>query len=332
VFSLSFFLKAVPPMRYGFFLFIIKNSKSMKKILFLLLAIVLFVLASCTKETPPETTDDYENVSDENDLSAFSSDDSGLEDRASTTMKIDSLTLWNEFSTFKKVKAETYPRFANYFILHSSKAFEGANNEGISIEIHGKNFGKLQGTSTVSAYITGRPYPNISVQSWDSTKIKVTVDSLPSVKNVVLKLAVKVGEKTKTKTAKCVGSNMTIGGTGSGTQRQYIHYPLSLWEINNQLSTYNRTLEGNEGAIDATYKPRVFDVLRRTIAGKVPKNWDYQFGFVLSVSAPNSAGFQKVKIKERNRKGDGRIETATWLYKNGVFTCKDFPNFNDFLR
>lgn len=302
----------------------------MKKVLLLLLIAVLAILASCTKETP-EIADDYTIESDEADLSAEFSDYSGLEDRASTTMRIDNLELWNEFSTFKTVKSETYPKFANYFILHSSKAFDGANNEGLSIKIKGVNFGKLQGTSTVSAYITGKPYPRISVQSWDSTEIKVTIDSLPSVKNVVLKLAVQVGGKTKTKTAKCVGSNMTVGGTGSGTTRQYIHYPLSLWEVNYQLELYNRQLQGNEGVINAQYVPRIGDVLRRTIAGKVPKNWEYQFGFITSVGAPKN-GVYKVKIKERNRKGDGRIETSTWLYSNGNFTFKDFPTFNDFIR
>lgn len=304
----------------------------MKKYIFFLFLLMSF--ASCVKESDTtDFVDDYEVIDDENDLTAYELNDSNeLEERTSTALKIDSLTLWNEFAPFKRVKAETYQRFANYFILHAANAADGSNNEGLSVRINGKNFGTNQGSSTVQAYITGKPYPRIQVNTWTNDFIDVTIDSLPNVKNVVLKLTVTVNGKTKSKTARCVGSNMTIGGTGSGTTRTYIHFPLSMWEINEQMRLFNRTLQGNEGVIDANYKPRVFDIVRRTISGKIPKTWEYQFGMIMSVGAPNSAGFQKVKIRERNRLGTGRVESATWLYKNGVFTFKDLPNFNDFIR
>jgi hypothetical protein len=293
----------------------------MKKILFLL----LFFAASCAKNEDVQTADEYENVSDEADLSGEMSEFNGLEDRASTAMRIDSLVQYEEFSEFKKVNPNTYLKFGGYWILHQSND----NNEGIFIKIKGANFGQ---SGTVNCFITSKLHSRCTVLSYDSTEIKVKVDSLKAYKNVVLKLAVTANGKTKTKTQKCVGSNMTVGGTGTGTQRTYIHYPLSMWEVNYQMQLFNKQLQGTEGSINASYIPRVGDVLRRTIAGKVPKNWEYQFGFVVGVGAPDRNGNFKVKVKERNRLGTGRIETISFLYKNGVFTFKDIPNYNDFIR
>jgi hypothetical protein len=312
-----------------------QSNNTLKPFLFRLLLVVLVCLLlfqSC-QQTPildpqSENTDDYQEIQDENILILDDSDaNMELSDRA--TMYIDSIKAMGEFDRY--IQAQPCLKYTGYLVLPYL--------EGVRLKIYGRN---LDTSGTARAFITGKTnWNNTSVVKWTKDSVIVDCNNLPYVRNVVLKITLTntLGKK-KSKSIRSVGSNFSYQADPTkNSNRRYITYPHSYWEVQFQMDSIFKKNYNNyeEQPIDSTYIPQVTDLLKRqtqplTIIETMDTKLKNQFAFIISVGTPDRNGIRKVKVKERNRKCTGTIETATYKYHKGVFTRSGSTTYHKFYR
>lgn len=270
----------------------------MKKLIFSLLATILFFVTACNKNqnlTPsvPQKGEKFEKpitVSEANKMGVYDDSSQDIEEQLQVDdSKIMDLNTRSGSVTINSITSDTMSYSDDYGDYCGNQKLRGLNKISSTklFTIRGSGFGASQGSSTVTITINNITYTintisNQSGGSWSDTLIYAhTINSTPVIpddlKNVTAKFTLKVGAETVTKSIKCLGELGHMRADRMDERPGLFAYGQAYWVIQSERAKLGKLFEfpiseeilandGSDGFIvrlNYSYVPQVGDVLYR---------------------------------------------------------------------